>query len=250
LGEQRLKAATSPPAIHHHTASHLEFNLIVEIPRIWYNLYLRIPALRKRANRAGGGVAEGEYQMAKVDYMAIARQIFKREGRTITRLADTIDGETFNAVVTAVVGCKRSGGRIITTGRGNSSAVARKIAYSLCCVDVPSVFQAPGEGFHASTGLIQPGDLLIAVSRGGDSTDVIELMKMARQKSAKIVAVTANPASTMALMCDIMLRVSIDRDIDTHDYLDTSSMLAMMAVFDAVALAIQPGSESRDFNKE
>lgn len=188
--------------------------------------------------------------MANADYSAIARQILKREGRTVTRLAETMDGEAFNAVVKTILNCKRAGGRIITTGRGNSSAVARKIAYSLCCVDIPSVFQAPGEGFHASMGLMQPGDLLIAVSRGGDSADVIELMKMARQKNAKIVAVTANPASTMALMCDVMLRISVDRDIDTHDYLDTSSMLAMIAVFDAVALSIQPGNESRDFGKE
>jgi D-arabinose 5-phosphate isomerase GutQ len=184
--------------------------------------------------------------MTNVDYTMIARQIFKREGRAVTRLAETIDSEAFNAIVTAILGCKSTGNHVNTTGRGNSSSVARKIAYSLCCVDIPSVFLAPGEGFHASTGLIQPGDLLIAVSRGGDSPDVIELMKLARNKKAKIIAVTANPASTMALTCDFMLRVSIDRDTDTHDYLDTTSMLAMMAVFDAVALAIQPNSNDKD----
>lgn len=168
----------------------------------------------------------------------------------MSRLAETIDAEAFNSVVTAILECKKRGGRVITTGRGNSSEVARKIAYSLCCVNIPSVFLTPGEGFHASSGLIQPSDLLIAVSRGGDSTDVIELMKMARQKKVIIVAVTSNPASTMALICDIMMRVSIDRDTDTHDYLDSSSMLAMIAVFDAVALAIQPGGIPRDNDGE
>jgi D-arabinose 5-phosphate isomerase GutQ len=184
--------------------------------------------------------------MTNIDYSMIARQIFKREGKAVSRLAETIDAEAFNAVVTAILECRNNDGRIITTGRGNSGAVARKIAYSFCCVDIPTVFQTPGEGFHASTGLIQQGDLLIAISRGGDSTDVIEQMKMARQKNAKIVAVTANPASTMALIADCMLRVPIDRDIDIHDYLDTSSMLAMIAVFDAVALALQPNSGFKD----
>jgi D-arabinose 5-phosphate isomerase GutQ len=179
--------------------------------------------------------------MTNIDYTMIARQIFKREGKAVSRLADTIDTEAFNAVVDAVKNCKNGGGRIITTGRGNSGAVALKIAYSLCCVNMPSMYLAPGGGFHATTGLLQPGDLLIAVSRGGDSADVIELMKMARHKDARVVAVTANPASPMAMICDIMLRVPIDRDVDIRDYLDTTSMLAMMAVFDAVALAIQPG---------
>jgi D-arabinose 5-phosphate isomerase GutQ len=184
--------------------------------------------------------------MTNIDYTMVAKQIFKREGRAVSRLAETIDSEAFNTLVTAILNCKKSGRHIITTGRGNSGAVAQKIAYSLCCVDIPSVFLTPGEGFHASMGLIQPGDLMIAVSRGGDSTDVIELMKMARQKNAKIVAVTANPASTMALTCDIMMRVTIDRDTDMHDFLDTSSMLAMIAVFDAISLALRPDSYQKE----
>lgn len=188
--------------------------------------------------------------MTNVDYSMIARQIFKREGKAVSRLSETLDAEAFNSVVTAIMKCRNNGGRIITTGRGNSGAVARKIAHSLCCVDVPSFFQTPGEGFHASTGLLQPGDLLIGVSRGGDSADVIELMKMAKQKKAKVVAVTANPASTMALIADFMLRVPIDRDIDIHDYLDTSTMLAIIAVFDAVALALQPGTGAKDRDRD
>jgi D-arabinose 5-phosphate isomerase GutQ len=184
--------------------------------------------------------------MTNRDYASVARQVYKREGRAVTRLADTMDAEAFNAVVDALLDCKNAGGRIITTGRGNSGVVARKIAYSLCCVDIPAFFLAPGGGYHASMGIIQPGDVMLAVSRGGDSADVIELMKMARQKEAKIVAVTANPASTMALTCDIMLRVTVDRDMDTHDYLDTSSMLAMIAVFDAVALSIEPNGNKKE----
>lgn len=188
--------------------------------------------------------------MAKIDYTMIAKQIFKREGRAVTRLAETIDTESFNSVVTAILECKNRGGRVIVTGRGNSGAAAHKISYSLCCVDVPSVFLMPGDGYHASSGLIRTGDLLIAVSRGGDSGDVIELMKMARHKNAKVIAVTANPASTMALICDIMLRVPIERDVDIHDYLDTATMMAMIAVFDAVALAIQPGGKTGESEKE
>jgi D-arabinose 5-phosphate isomerase GutQ len=70
-------------------------------------------------------------------------------------------------------------------------------------------------------------------------------LKMARQKNAKIIAVTANPASAMAMACDIMIRVPIERDNDPNDYLDTASMLAMTAIFDAVALAIQPADTSK-----
>jgi D-arabinose 5-phosphate isomerase GutQ len=96
--------------------------------------------------------------MAKADYITLARQSFKREAQSVSRLADTIDVETFTSLVDAILACKKTGGRVIITGRGNSGAVARKIAYSLCCVDIPSFFLAPGEGYHASTGLIQPGD--------------------------------------------------------------------------------------------
>lgn len=179
--------------------------------------------------------------MTNTDYMAAARQIFKREGRAVARLAETMDAEAFNSAVAAIRETRDAGGHVLTTGRGNSGSVARKIAYSLCCVGVPATLLAPGEGYHATTGLIRPGDLLIAVSRGGDSADVIEVMKMARTKKAKIIAVTANPASRMALDCDIILRVPIERDPDPSDYLDTTCMLAMTAVFDAAALALFPG---------
>jgi D-arabinose 5-phosphate isomerase GutQ len=178
--------------------------------------------------------------MSTIDYIAAARQVFKREGRAVSRLAETIDPESFNSAVTAILETRKRGGRVLATGRGNSGSVARKIAYSLCCVNVPSTFLAPGNGYHASNGLLQPGDLLIAVSRGGDTADVIELMKIARQKKASIIAVTANPASTMAMTCDVMIRVPIERDPDPNDYLDTTCILAMTAVFDAMALAIQP----------
>lgn len=188
--------------------------------------------------------------MAQADYLTLARQTFKREAQAVARLAETLDAEAFRQLVSALLGCKQGGGRVIITGRGNSGAVARKIAYSLSCVDIPAFFLAPGEGYHASTGLIQPGDLLVAVSRGGESAEVMELMKMARHKNAKVVAVTANPASPMAMASDLIVRVAIDRDAEAHDYLATSSMLAMIAVFDAVALAIQPDGNGRDHNKE
>ncbi len=178
--------------------------------------------------------------MSERNYSSIAKQVIRLEGSAVARLADTLDGDTFDALVALLLKCKAAGGRIIVTGKGNSGMVARKISYSLCCVDIPAVFLASGEGVHATTGLIQPGDILIAVSRGGDSEEVVELMKIARQRSARIVVVTANPASPMALLSDLMLRVSIDRDAEAHDYLATSSMLAMIAVFDAVALSIQP----------
>ena len=178
--------------------------------------------------------------MFEQDYATVAKQVIKLEGKAVTRLAETLDCDSFNDLVASVLKCKAKGGRVIVTGKGNSGMVAHKISYSLCCVDIPAVYLAPGEGVHASTGLIQPGDILIAVSRGGDSEEVVELMKIARQKNARTVAVTANPASPMALLSDLMLRVSIDRDAEAHDYLATSSMLAMIAVFDAVALSIQP----------
>ena len=188
--------------------------------------------------------------MAQADYITLARQTFKREAQAVARLAEAIDAESFRQLVTAILQCRQAHGHVIITGKGNSGAVARKIAYSLCCVDVPSVYLAPGEGFHASTGLIQPGDLLIAVSRGGESAEVMELMKMARHKNAKLITVTANPASPMAMASDLIVRVTIDRDAEAHDYLATSSMLAMIAVFDAVALAIQPNANGREREKE
>ena len=188
--------------------------------------------------------------MGNAEFISLARQTFKREAQAVARLADTIDLETFQSLVSMILACKSAGGRVIITGKGNSGAVARKVAYSLCCVDIPSFYLAPGEGYHASTGLIQPRDLLIAVSRGGESSEVMDLMKMAKHKNAKIITVTANPASPMAMASDLILRVSIDRDTEAHDYLATSSMLAMIAVFDAVALAIQPDRHHFDHSKE
>ena len=179
--------------------------------------------------------------MAHANAFERASVVWQMEARSLERLGATMDGSAFNAVVDAIVSCKKSGGRLLLTGKSTSGAVAKKVAHSLCCVDIPAIYVPLGDGDNASMGLVQGGDLVILFSKGGSTEEVIRLLGPCREKNAKVIGVTNNPASPLALRSDILLRVPVEREVDQKNALATASTITMIATFDAIAVAIQDG---------
>lgn len=170
-----------------------------------------------------------------------AAEVWKMEARSVQRLAEVVDSDAFCAVVQKLIECKKKGGRILVTGKGTSGAAARKVAHSLCCVDIPAVFLSLGEGVHANMGLVQPDDILILISKGGSADDVLRYIAPAHDNGAFVIGVTQNPASPLAMKSDLMLRVSVEKEVDARNALATASTIAMIATFDAIAVAILEG---------
>jgi D-arabinose 5-phosphate isomerase GutQ len=117
-------------------------------------------------------------------------------------------------------------------------AAARKIAHSLCCVERPAAFLSPGDAVHGGLGLVQPGDVVIAISKGGNTREILNLLEAVRAKQAFLVAVTENPGSALARLSDLLLKVRVEREPDTFNMLATASTMAVLAVFDAVCIAL------------
>lgn len=168
-----------------------------------------------------------------------ACQVWHWEARSIERLKDIIDKEAFLGVIKKMRACKESGGRFLFSGKGTAGTAARKACYGLSCVDMPAFFVAPGEGTHSTSGLISANDLVVLFSKGGNTPEILEMLDIAHNKKAQVLAVTSNPASLVAVKADYMLVVTVERSADDYNALATNSTLAMIAVFDALAVALK-----------
>ena len=153
----------------------------------------------------------------------------------LDRLASTIDRTAFIEVVKAIGDCR---GRIAVAGVGTSGAAAKKIAHSLCCIERPAFFLSPGDGVHGALGAVQPGDIAILISKGGNSAEIVRLVASLKAKRAFIIAVTENESSEIGRTADQLLKIRIEREADRFNMLATTSTMAVIAVFDAVCIAL------------
>jgi D-arabinose 5-phosphate isomerase GutQ len=164
-----------------------------------------------------------------------AVQVWETDARELARLPGSVDRESFTRCVEVIAGCP---GRIITLGCGTSGVAARKIAHSLSCVERPTLFLSPSDAPHGALGVAQPGDVAILVSKGGATTELLNLLPALRAKKLFLIAVTENERSELAGSADLLLQVKVEREADGWDMLATTSTLAVIAVFDAVCIAL------------
>ena len=169
------------------------------------------------------------------DSSLLAVQVWRAEAAAIAALEQTVDPGAFRRCVETLAGCR---GRILTTGCGTSAAAAKKIAHSLCCIERPAAFLSPSDAVHGGLGLVQPGDVVIAISKGGGTRELLNLVPACKTKQAFLIAVTENPDSPLARAADLLLRVKVEREPDPFNMLATASTLAVIAAFDAVCIAL------------
>ena len=161
--------------------------------------------------------------------------VLRTEAEAIARLPLTLERR---AVARCVAVLDRCRGRIITIGAGTSAAAARKVAHSLCCIERPAFFLSPADAPHGALGVVAKGDVAILFSKGGRTGEVNRILAPLRAKGAYLVAVTGNARSPLARASDLVLRVGVQREADPFDLLATASTLAVIAVFDAICVAL------------
>ncbi len=165
----------------------------------------------------------------------MACAVWRAEAGAVQALIEVIDPDAFARCVEWLAQCR---GRILTTGCGTSAAAARKIAHSLCCIERPAAFLSPGDAVHGGLGLVQPEDVVIALSKGGNTREIVNLLPAIKTKRARLIGVTENPDSVLGRAADLLLRVKVEREPDEFNMLATASTLAVIAVFDAVCIAL------------
>lgn len=157
------------------------------------------------------------------------------EAKQIARLKETIDQDVLKKIIDMIIKCQ---GKVIITGCGTSAMASRKIVHSLSVIDIPSVFLNPSDAVHGSLGVVQEDDIVIFISKGGNTDELVSFIDNVRDKKAFVITVSENEGSILAKKCDLFLKVKIEREPDEYDMLATASTLCVIAVFDAVCIAL------------
>jgi D-arabinose 5-phosphate isomerase GutQ len=130
---------------------------------------------------------------------------------------------------------------------GTSSIAAKKIVHGLRCQGLPAFFLSSEDSLHGASGAVKAGDLFIAISNGGTSTAVNQSTKIAQERGAFVIAITADEGNPLAMIADSLVIVKVQQESDYIGFLATSSILCVIALFDAVCSVIMA---EKNFTKE
>ncbi len=177
--------------------------------------------------------------------LQLAAQTFEIEARALLGLAAR-QGDGFAAAVAAMLACR---GRVIVMGMGKSGHVGRKIAATLASTGTPAFFVHPAEASHGDLGMVQPGDVVLAISNSGESDELAALLPALRRLGTTLVAMTGQPDSTLARHADHVLSSAVDQEACPLNLAPTASTTAQMALGDALAVALLDarGFQAEDF---
>jgi len=140
-------------------------------------------------------------------------------------------------------------GRVVVMGMGKSGHISRKIAATLASTGTPAMFVHPAEASHGDLGMIQPMDLVLAISNSGESEEINAILPMIKRLGAPLVGMTSDSESTLALHADVFLNSSVEKEACPLNLAPTASTTAQLALGDALALALLDarGFKAEDF---
>ncbi len=142
--------------------------------------------------------------------------------------------DSFTQVVALLLACR---GRVVVTGIGKTGHIARKIAATFASTGTPAFFVHAAEAVHGDLGMITQDDVVIAVSYSGAGQELLTILPVARRMGAKLVAITGNPQSELALLADVHLDGSVAQEACPLNLAPTASTTAALALGDALAVA-------------
>ena len=162
---------------------------------------------------------------------SLACQGWQTYSQELLALQCNLDADTWQQLLTLVTCCT---GKIAVTGVGTSGIAARKIAHMLACVEQPAVYLSATDAAHGDLGFMRSNDLMILISRGGNSEELTRLLPTLKAKDVTIISVTENLDSPIALAATLVVKTHIQREIDPFNMLATTSIVLVLAVFDAL----------------
>ena len=164
-----------------------------------------------------------------------ALHTFACEARAIAELEKHVDRDVFLQVVELI---SDTAGRLILSACGGTAACARRAVQGFNNVDRAAQFLSPADAPHGDLGMLREGDILILLSKSGQTQELEPLIPLARRRGAYILTVTENPASVIAQGADLVLTLHSGAEACPYQCLSTSSAAAMMALFDAIQICV------------
>src|SRR3990167_6528309 len=164
----------------------------------------------------------------------LAREVLRIEADAVQTLAARLD-ENFLRALDVILCC---GGRVIVSGMGKSGHIARKIAATMSSTGTPAYVVHPGEASHGDLGMITSEDVIIALSYSGESQELMTIVPVIKRQGAKLVSMTGNPLSSLAMAADVHLNAAVDKEACPMGLAPTASTTAALALGDALAVAL------------
>jgi arabinose-5-phosphate isomerase len=167
-------------------------------------------------------------------------------------LAERLEGPmaaAFDRAVACILECGEGRGRVVVTGMGKSGIIAQKIAATLSSTGSPALFLHPAEAVHGDLGMLAKGDVVIALSASGETEEILRLLANIKRIGDALISFCCNAKSTLALASDVALDCSVPAEACGLGLAPTASTTAMLALGDALAIAVslKKGFRAEDF---
>jgi D-arabinose 5-phosphate isomerase GutQ len=163
-----------------------------------------------------------------------AKESIRIEAKAIADIASYLDEESFCKAVEALAAAPR----ITTCASGSSGIAAKKFAHSLCCIERGAQFLSPAEAVHGGMGCMKKGDVVVMVSRGGKTAELLPIIDVCNKKGVTLIGVTENLNSILAQKSQIVVPMKIERESDCLNTMATTSYVVTIALFDAMLNAL------------
>lgn len=172
-----------------------------------------------------------------------ARRVLEIEAEAVASLVPRL-GEEFIRAVEILYECE---GRVVLTGMGKSGFVAKKIAATLTSTGTPALYLHPAEGLHGDLGMVLRGDVVVAVSNSGNTTEIMEIVPALKRFGVRLISLVGNLQSALAKESDVAIDVGVKEEACSLNLTPTASTTAALAMGDALAVALL---EKRGFKVE
>jgi arabinose-5-phosphate isomerase len=185
--------------------------------------------------------------IAKTDFRDLekfGKSVLQNEIQAMQALRKELDYQVLQAALNLILSCE---GMILIAGSGTSSTIARRLAHTLTCSNLPAYFLDPGQCIHGYSAILRNRDILINFSRGGETDEVNFLAEVAREKGAIVISILENDKSTLANLSDIAITASVCLENESIETIPLSHTIIQAAVGDILCAAI---NQIKEFDPE
>jgi len=177
----------------------------------------------------------------------LAKKTIREEAASIQNLTSFLDDD-FAKTVECIIASK---GRVVVTGIGKSAIIANKIVATLNSTGTPAIFMHAGDAIHGDLGTVQENDVVICISKSGNTPEIKMLVPLIKRGSNKLVAITGNAESALGKQADFILNTFVEKEACPNNLAPTTSTTAQLVMGDALAICLLDlrGFDSSDFAK-
>ena len=180
--------------------------------------------------------------MKKESLMA-AKAAYEIEYECIKEMISYFDDDAFASAVELLKNAERIG----ASGCGHSGIICQHFCHLMCCIEQPAKFVSPAEAVHGGMGYLQKVDVMVFASRGGKTAELLPILDICKAKGVKVITITENLGSPLALGADVVLKQYVNRETDKYNSQGTTSSTALCMIFHALQTAL---IEETDYKNE